>query len=241
MRSFAGRSAEAEMMDGDDVSPADFAACLHDLAQVNTLTLARRPTLRWLADATAGLSPGDSFTLLDVGYGEGDMLRAVHAWATARGLVPRLLGVDRNPRSRPAALAATDPALGIAYHTGDVFDFAADEAVDFIVSSLVAHHLSDREVTRFLGWMEARAVRGWFVNDLRRHWFAFYGFRALAAVMRWHRFVRHDGPVSVARSFVPDDWARALPTAGIAADGVTIRKVFPFRLCVGRIKRSVGW
>lgn len=241
MRSFAGRSSETEMMDADGVTAADFAACLHDLAQVNTLTLARRPTLRWLADATAGLAPGDGFTLLDVGYGEGDMLRAVHAWATAQGFVPRLIGVDLNPLSEPAARAATDRALGIDYRTGDVFDFAGDEPVDFIVSSLVAHHLSDRQLTRFLGWMEARAIRGWFVNDLRRHWFAFYGFAALAAVMRWHRFVRHDGPVSVARSFVADDWARTLPTAGLAAADLTIARVFPFRLCVGRIRRSVGW
>jgi trans-aconitate methyltransferase len=236
MRSFAHRSPEPEMMDADGVTAADFAACLRDLATVNTVTLARQPTLRWLADTTAAMPPGASFTLVDVGYGEGDMLRAIHAWAVAKGFRPRLIGVDLNPLSAPAARAATDPALGIDYRTGDVFDFAPDEPVDFIVSSLVTHHLSDRQIGRFLMWMEARAVRGWFVNDLRRHWFAFYGFTMLAAVMRWHRFVRHDGPVSVARSFVPDDWARALANAGIT--GATVTKVFPFRLCVGRLKRA---
>ena len=236
MRSFARRSGEAELMDGDGVTPAEFAACLHDLAAVNTVTLARRPTLRWLADALAALPPGSDFTLLDVGYGEGDMLRAIHRWATARGFRPRLIGVDLNPRSAPAARAATDPALGIEYRTGDVFAFDPAEPVDFVVSSLVTHHLDDRQVGRFLMWMEATAARGWFVNDLRRSPVAFYGFAALAAVMRWHRFVRHDGPVSVARSFVPDEWERALATAGI--DGATVARVFPFRLCVGRLKRA---
>ncbi len=236
MRSFAARSTETELMDGDGVTAADFAACLRDLATVNTVTRARPPTLRWLADATAALPPGARFTLLDVGYGEGDMLRAVHAWASARGFRPRLIGVDLNPRSEPAARAATDPATGIEFRTGDVFDFAPDEQIDFIVSSLVTHHLTDRQVGRFLMWMEARSVRGWFVNDLRRHWFAFYGFTALAAVMRWHRFVRHDGPVSIARSFVPDEWERALAAAGI--NGATVTRVFPFRLCVARLKRT---
>lgn len=239
MRSFAARSTEAELMDGAHVTPADFAACLRDLARVNTVTLARPPTLRWLNDATAAMAPGDAFTLLDIGYGEGDMLRAIHAWATAHGFRPRLIGVDLNPRSEPAARAATDPALGIDYRTGDVFDL--DEPADFIVSSLVAHHLTDAQVTRFLSWMEDHAARGWFVNDLRRHWFAFYGFTALAAVMRWHPFVRHDGPVSIARSFVRSDWERALGTAGIPEGAATVAHVFPFRLCVGRVKRSVGW
>jgi SAM-dependent methyltransferase len=236
MRSFAERSPETELMDGDGVTAADFAACLRDLATVNTVTRARPPTLRWLADATAALPRGARFTLLDVGYGEGDMLRAVHAWAAARGFRPRLIGVDLNPRSEPAARAATDPATGIEFRTGDVFDFAPDETIDFIISSLVTHHLTDRQVGQFLMWMEARSVRGWFVNDLRRHWFAFYGFTALAAVMRWHRFVRDDGPVSIARSFVPDEWERALATAGIT--GATVTRVFPFRLCVGRLKRT---
>ena len=226
MRSFAHRSPESELMDGDGVTPAEFAACLRDLATVNTVTLARPPTLRWLADACLALPPGSAFTLLDVGYGEGDMLRAIHRWATARGLRPRLIGVDLNPRSEPAARAATDPALGIDFRTGDVF----------VVSSLVTHHLGDRQVGRFLMWMESRAARGWFVNDLRRSPIAFYGFTALAAVMRWHPFVRHDGPVSIARSFVPDEWERALATAGIT--GASVRRVFPFRLCVSRLKRT---
>ena len=236
MRGFANRSPEAEMMDGDDVTPAEFAACLRDLATVNTVTLARRPTLRWLDTVTHALPAGSSFTLLDVGYGEGDMLRAIDTWARAKGFRARLIGVDLNPRSEPAARAATDTALGIEYHTGDVFAFDPAEGIDFIVSSLVTHHLDDGQVGRFLMWMEDRAARGWFVNDLRRHWFAFYGFTALAAVMRWHPFVRHDGPVSVARSFVPDEWERALATAGIA--GATVAKAFPFRLCVARLKRT---
>ncbi len=236
MRSFASRSPEPELMDGTGVAPADVAACLHDLATVNTVTRARPPTLRWLADATAAMNPGDAFTVLDVGYGEGDMLRAIHGWAKAKGFRARLIGVDLNRSSERAARAATDPALRIDYRTGDVFDFDPAEPVDFIISSLVTHHLTDRQVGRFLMWMEARAVRGWFVNDLRRHWFAFYGFTALAAVMRWHRIVRHDGPVSIARSFVPDEWLRALANAGITE--ATVTKVFPFRLCVARMKRA---
>ena len=74
MRSFAARSTEDEWMDGEDVTTADFAALIHDLAIVNTVTLARRPTLNWLKRAARDL---DHFSLVDVGSGEGDMLRAV--------------------------------------------------------------------------------------------------------------------------------------------------------------------
>ncbi|MFI4933016.1 MAG: methyltransferase domain-containing protein [Caulobacterales bacterium] len=236
MRSFAERSCETEWMDGDHVDAADFAACLADLARANTATRARPPTLAWLARATRATPAGGAFSLLDVGYGHGDMLRAVHAWAIRQGLAPTLYGVDLNPRSEPAARAATQASLGIDYRTGDVFDFARDPPIDFVISSLVTHHMSDGEVVRFIKWMETVSRKGWFINDLHRHPIAFYGFKAIASAAGWHRFVRHDGPISVARSFRTRDWDRLLARAGVDRAKVTVNWRAPFRLCVGRIK-----
>ena len=223
-------------MDGDAVTPANFAACMADLARVNTVTLARPPTLAWLSAATRRLLPGDRFTLLDVGFGEGDMLRAVHRWAQRRRLTAGLTGVDLNPRSAPAATAATPAIMAIDYRTGDVFVDALPVQPDYIVSSLVTHHMRDAEIVRFLRWMEATARKGWFINDLHRHWLAYNGFKLLAWAARWHPFVRHDGPVSVARSFRRADWETLLATAGVDRHAVSLRWHMPFRLCVGRVK-----
>ena len=236
MRSFAARSAEPELMDGEAVTPANFAACMADLARVNTVTLARPPTLAWLTATTRRLVLGDRFSLLDVGYGEGDMLRTVHRWAMRRGLTAGLTGIDLNPRSAPAALAVTPAGMAIDYRTGDVFADPLPVQPDYIVSSLVTHHMGDAEVVRFLRWMEATARKGWFVNDLHRHWLAYYGFKALASAARWHPFVRHDGPLSVARSFRRADWEQLIEAAGIDRRTVTLRWHLPFRLCVGRVK-----
>lgn len=234
MRSFAARSLETELMDGDDVALDDFAACMADLATVNTVTLARGPTLSWVRRVTRGLAPGQAFSLLDVGYGYGDMLRAIGAQAARRGLKPNLVGIDLNPRSEPAARAATQPPMSIDFRTGDLYGPGAVPPVDYVISSIVTHHMSDDEIVRFLKWMDANASKGWFINDLHRHWLAFYGFKAIAAVAGWHRFVGHDGPVSVARAFVRSDWVRLLARAGIPAEGLTLGWKFPFRICVGR-------
>lgn len=228
---FTRRADVDEMMDADDLDPAIYAALIADLARVNTITLARPPTLAWLAKATHGL---DSFSLVDVGFGHGDMLRAIAHWARRHGKTARLTGVDLNPRSAPVAMAATDPALGIRYVTGDAADIGF--APDFIVSSLVAHHMRDGELVGFLRWMEATAVRGWFINDLHRNWIAWAGFRALATVLRWHPIVRHDGALSVRRAFVRSDWDRLLAAAGLAQTPVTVRWHVPFRWGVGRLQ-----
>lgn len=228
---FSVRARAAEMMDADDLPAATYAAVIADLAVVNTVTRARPPTLAWLARATRGL---DGFSLVDVGFGHGDMLRAIAVWARRRGLAANLTGVDLNPRSAPVAVAATDPDLGIRYVTGDAADLGT--APDFIVSSLVAHHMRDPELIGFLQWMEATAVRGWFINDLHRSPLAWAGFRLLAGLLRWHPIVRHDGALSVRRAFVRRDWDRLLAAAGIEARDVTIRWHLPFRWGVGRLK-----
>lgn len=228
---FSVRSRLPEMMDADDLPAATYADVVAELARVNTVTLARLPTLAWLEKATRGMT---GFSLVDVGFGHGDMLRAIAKWAKRRGLEARLTGVDLNPKSAPAAIAATDPSLGIRYVTGDAADLGL--APDFIVSSLVAHHMEDAELVGFLRWMEATATRGWFVNDLHRHPIAWAGFRLLAGVFGWHPIVRHDGALSVRRAFVRGDWEVLLAAAGLAQPPVVVRWHLPFRWGVGRLK-----
>jgi len=220
-------------MDGDNVAPADFAACMADLATVNTVTLARPPTLRFVEQALASLPEGRVPTILDVGFGAGDMLRAIRSALDRRGRDARLVGIDLNPRSEPAARAMTDRCARIEWVTGDAYTWSVDDPPDLIISSLVTHHMGDEEIVGFLQWMERTARLGWFVNDLHRHAVAWYGFTAMAAIARWHRFVRHDGPLSVARSFRRRDWEALLRKANVD-DVARIHWRFPFRYCIER-------
>ncbi|MGC5798938.1 methyltransferase domain-containing protein [Sphingomonas sp. NFX23] len=225
--SLAVRSQAEELMDADDLDAATYADVVGDLATVNTVTMARRPTLDFLARATAGRK---SFRLLDVGFGDGDMLRRIANWAKAKGIEAELVGVDLNPRSEQAARAHGGD---IRYVTGDYADLAG-EPWDVIVSSLVAHHMSHDQLIAFLRFMEGHASAGWFVNDLHRHGFAHWGFPVLATIARWHPIVRHDGTLSIARSYRPDEWPPLLAEAGITE--AKVRRVFPFRLCVERLR-----
>ncbi|MDW8414164.1 MAG: methyltransferase domain-containing protein [Thermaurantiacus sp.] len=221
-------------MDTLPLAEADLARCLADLRRINALTRGFAPTVRFLRQLTAAWSRGAELRLVELGCGDGAMLRRIHRWASARGLIPRLTGVDLNPQAIALARAATPVGLAIDWRVGDALAFAPETAPHVVTSALFAHHLSDADVVRFLARMEAQATHGWFVNDLHRHGLAFRGFRLLAAVAGWHRVVRHDGAVSVARAFTRADWARLLAEAGI--EHATIRWHWPFRLCVARFK-----
>lgn len=231
MPAFSQRSRERELMDGDNVSQDEFTACMTDLATVNTVTLARRPTLDFIARALHA-HPEKTLTVLDVGYGAGDMLHAIGRRFGAR---TRLIGIDLNPRSEKVARELTPVGVNVRYVTGDVFAWPEDAPPDLVISSLVAHHMANAEIVRFLAWMEARARLGWFINDLHRHWLPYHGFRLLSATMRWHPFVRHDGPLSIARAFRRGELENLLQAAKVAGKA-RVRWRFPFRYCVERTK-----
>ena len=218
-------------MDTDCSDFEEYRRCLADLAQVNAITLTHRPTLAWLARETNGLA---GFSLLDVGCGHGDLLRRIRRWATGRGLAATLTGLDSHGWSARAAAEATPAEDRINYVTADLFDFDPPSRFDFIVSSQFMHHLTDEQAVAFIRWQEAHAARGWFVADLRRHWFAHRGFPLLARAARWHRFVRTDGQISIARAFLPEEMRGLAIAAGIAPGDLEVTRETPFRIAMAR-------
>jgi 2-polyprenyl-3-methyl-5-hydroxy-6-metoxy-1,4-benzoquinol methylase len=231
MHDLAVRSRQEEQMDAADLDPATYEKVLHDLARVNRWTFTAQPVLAYLKRAAGGAR---RFRLMDVGFGDGDVLRAIGRWAKKRGIEADLVGVDLNEKSVAAARAATPAGLAIDYRAGDYLDQPGP--FDFVISSQVTHHMTDDQLDTFLRYMEAEARMGWLICDLHRHRFSHWGFPILARLMMVHRIVREDGQLSIARSFRPAEWAAILADAGIPPAAVRIVRRFPFRLCVERIR-----
>jgi SAM-dependent methyltransferase len=233
---FARRAELVELMD-EPCSYEELRGCLHDIARVNRLTFAYRPTISWVEELV-GAYPNSSRTLrvVDVGCGYGDTLRKIGAWATKRGIAVALTGIDLNPDAIRAAKEATPPAQRIEWIVGDALSDATAGEIDVVVCSLLTHHLTDPQVVHFLRWMERTARLGWFINDLHRQRMPYHLFRLLARFTNWHPFVKNDGPVSIRRSFVVEDWQNLCTAAGLAAESVSINEYRPARLCVGRLK-----
>jgi SAM-dependent methyltransferase len=219
------RSTQAEQMDTECVDFEDYSRCLRDLSRVNVVTFTHRPMLGWLARKTGGER---DFSVLDIACGHGDALRQIRR----RHPNARLEGIDLNPWGTRAALAATAPTDRITFRTGDAFAFIPERPFDFIISSQFTHHLTNDQIVEFLQWLRTNAARGWFIGDLHRHIIAYYGFPLLARLAGWHRIVRLDGQVSIARAFIRAEWLALLRRAGITDREATVTWNLPFRLCV---------
>ena len=230
---FSRRAQLSELMD-EPCSRDVLRHCLRDLARVNRWFLAYRPTLKWLNTVTP--PKNRPMHILDVGCGYGDTLRRVERWSEERSIPVALTGCDLNPDTIAVAREASPARSHIRWVASDVFALECGKPVDVIVSSLLTHHLSEVEIIRFLRWMEATAQIGWFINDLSRASIPYRLFKAFAKVANLHPFVQHDGPVSIARAFIPEDWRSMCAAAGLTESDISIQSFTPARLCVGRQK-----
>ncbi|WP_263356189.1 methyltransferase domain-containing protein [Acidicapsa ligni] len=233
---FSQRAYLSELMD-EPCSYEDLRDCLRDLAQVNRVLSAYRPTLQWLEQFMQPSPHNRPLHIVDVGCGGGDMLRHIERWALRKKTSIRLTGIDMNPNAIRAAQEFTPANSRIRWFTGKSDSFnTTKEPVDLVISSLFTHHLSDEEIMQFLQWMESVAQRGWFISDLCRSKAAYRGFEMLARVARWHPFVRHDGPVSICRALRPAEWPQYAYASGLSLNSIRIETHWPGRLSVSRSK-----
>jgi SAM-dependent methyltransferase len=232
---FRRRSHEQEWLDRDDIDPHELKAVLHDLARFNAAFFGHRPILNWLGRVFGPRTSASAPTILDVGCGYGDLLRAMRRWSNKRDLKPTLLGVDLNPETIRIARDVTDPTDQIDFAVMDVFDLPPGRTFDIIVSSLVAHHLSDEKLRDFLSLLERSSNRGWLIYDLQRHRFLYEFLGVASRLAGLHPMVRKDGQISVTRSLTRREWKNRIAAAGIELSNIKIRW-FLFRFVIERRK-----
>jgi SAM-dependent methyltransferase len=239
MPDFSRRDTTPELMDTEAVDYESFRDCLAELTQANEISLAYRPTLAFFRRlARENRFPaGRPLSVIDAGSGYGDMGRKLDRWGQKRGLDIEITGVDMNPWSARAAAEVTEKGRPLRWVTANLFDYES-AGTDVIICSLFTHHLPDPLLIRFLQWMEQSARVGWFVNDLERHPLPYHFLRFAFWASRRHRFMRHDGPVSVASAFKKRDWVRYLSEAGLPEGAARIESWAPYRLCVSRVKAA---
>lgn len=226
MKFFAARSQQTELMDEQNTPFAEYHHCLQSLETINVLTLAYYPTLHWLK---LFLKKGDEpLHIVDIASGGGDMLRRIEKLARRYDRPVKLTGIDLDPMAKRSALAVANENSAIAYLSADIFEYQPAEDINIAICSLFTHHLDDDQLVRLILWLDENTKQGWFINDLHRHWLPYYFIKAATAVFSQNRLIRHDAPLSVARSFKKRDWQALLQKADIP-NHVRIKWFFPFR------------
>jgi 2-polyprenyl-3-methyl-5-hydroxy-6-metoxy-1,4-benzoquinol methylase len=155
---------------------------------------------------------------LDIGTGIGDLPAMLMRWARRQGHEIDVIGTDDN-----AAVIAEarrrhhDPHmhfLTIAEDGGQ--DQSKPSPVEITIISQVLHHLTPDEAVELLRAACARSTRAVVISDLERSRLAYWLVRIGVSLTTRSRIARHDGALSVLRSYTNTEIAALLHRAGIA-------------------------
>jgi hypothetical protein len=78
--------------------------------------------------------------------------------------------------------------------------------------------------------MNNYAKVGFVINDLQRHWFAYYSIKFLTRLLNGSALVKHDAPVSVLRGFRKSELEALIAAAKVK--NVTISWKWAFRYLI---------
>jgi ubiquinone/menaquinone biosynthesis C-methylase UbiE len=228
LEKFKQRSHRLEYIDTGNYTAAEYEDCIGELQLVN----------RWMGDAHSlkatllreieaqGLA---SFSILDVGAGSGELLRVAATWARKTNRRMRAVGLELNERMSESILEESERFNEISSVRGDALKLPFAEAeFDYVTCSLFTHHLTDEQVVQVLREMSRVARRRIFVIDLHRHPVAYLLYTTLGKIVLHNRLLRHDGALSILRSFKSDELLELAQRAGLR--DIRVERHFPYRL-----------
>ena len=228
MPDFSRRSTGPERMDDLAVHGRDLVQALHELDAINYLLGGNYATLNGLSQLLDKTSPAEKLHITDLGCGSGDILRLVRRLLQKRKWQAKLTGMDANPNVIAYALANTPMSCNIDYEAVNILseDFRS-RRFDIAIATLFFHHFSDEQLIAFFRHLRNQASVGMVVNDIHRHWFAYYAIKWLTRFFSRSAMVKHDAPLSVLRAFRRKELREILNEAGI--DHYRIKWCWAFR------------
>ena len=213
----------SETMDSPDCDPALLTNTYRQFRLVNTL-LARAKSVyrRWIRPAM--LDRNTDYSLLDIGFGGGDIAMNMARWAQRDGYRLTVTGIEIDRRAYEYVKTLEWPGK-VTFHCRDAAELVeTGETFDFVISNHLLHHLDTDSLPVMLEQAQRLARRRAMFVDIRRSDLAYALFSMLTSMGFRHSYIRPDGLASIRRSYTRDE------LAAIAPSGWEVRTLALFRL-----------
>lgn len=213
MPDFSIRSNEAELMDDLNCSGEVIDQTLRELEVINKWLGGNHVTIDGI-EKLAGKTP--KLRIADIGCGGGDMLKLIAKWGRNKKLDLDLIGIDANPNIINFAKKNCAEFDEIRFETIDIFsEEFKNQEYDIITATLFTHHFESDELMKFYKQWSLQSRLGIVINDLHRHWFAYYSIKWITRLFSKSPMVKNDAPVSVMRSFLKKELIELMEDANI--------------------------
>src|SRR4051794_25846355 len=224
-----------ELLDSATVEARALAGNLRDLRRANQYLAGLAIIRRHLWQAITALPAEQPVRVLDLGTGAADVPLALAAWARRDGRKVQIVGLDHQAQVVAYAAEQTrgESAVRLVHAEADALPFH-DAAFDFAVCALTLHHLSPPEAVATLAALARVARRGVLVVDLERSWPGYVATWLWSHTCTTNPLTRHDGPLSVLRTYTAPELRALAAAAGLRAARIYQEPFFRLALVAWR-------
>ena len=219
-------------MDDLDCAGETLNQTLKELELINRWLGGNQVTIKGIEKLLSALPvQPQQLEIADVGCGGGDMLNLVADWARKSGIEVKLYGVDANPNVVAYARENSKRYPEITYEALNIFSQEFQQRqFDIILCTLFTHHFEDRPLVALFQTMYRQSRLGVVINDLHRHWLAYWSILVITRYFSNSVMVKNDAPISVKRGFLRSELAAITRSAAIDQFQINWRWAFRWQL-----------
>jgi len=196
------RTDEDEKMDDFSMKGEILRDALDKIANINQLLGGNRLTLYGVQKLIRNISKNEIITILDVGCGNGDMLRKLAKYGHKKNLIFQLIGIDANNFTINHAKQLSENYSNISFFCHDIFEESFRELkYDIVLCTLTLHHFKENQIINLLNVFYTNSKIGIIINDLHRNAIAYRLFQVICFVFNLNKMSRDDGLISILRGF----------------------------------------
>jgi len=215
MINLAERSYKKELLDTDTIPFDDIKQNMKELNTINTVLGGHAISIKGIQKIISNHKVEKPITICEIGCGGGDNLNALQKWCNKKNIKVTFIGIDIKKECIEFAQQQY-PLLQCNWIQSDYQKISFDKNQPAIIfSSLFCHHFIEDELITMLQWMKSNSSKGFFINDLHRHWLAYYSIQFITAAFSHSYLVKNDASLSVARGFLQTEWIKIFADAGI--------------------------
>jgi len=211
-----------EIMDRDDCDPVLLENTYRQFATINLLLS------KWKRIYKSRLLPlmqeSRTYTLLDIGFGGGDVSIKLAEWAKKDGIDLKITGIETDERAYNFAAKSESPDSVTFLHCSSSDLAAKGASFDFVISNHVLHHLTSDQTKLILNEAKSLATQKVIFNDIERSDLGFVLFTTFARMLFRNSFIVADGLTSIKRSYTKKELQKVAP------ENWKVQRIFPFRL-----------
>lgn len=201
------RALQPELMDDHEMGGDALREAHRHLQRLNGIFGAAGPVLYAVKQLWQEAGHPRELSVLDIGCGAGDINRSLLRWAEQEGIDLRLILADLTEEACAEARELYKDEPRVTVRQLDLFDLKLGEA-DIVAASQLLHHFDEVQVFAAVTAMVRGARFGCAIGDIHRHPIAWTAVWLVTRLVSRNRYIRHDGPLSVAKGFRAADWRR---------------------------------